>query len=191
MNRSSTILGLICLAAVLLLASFTDNLGPEIPREKIGKTLSKLFKSNDVELTSMVMEAPCFEGASWLTASQNGVALAYVMVSRVESCRAGGCDATLMMDQPNEFFDYYMVVSLKGEVLRVAVYNYQATRGHEVMSRGWLRQFVGVKSNQELEVGRDIQAISGATISAKAITTNIVSQAGCLGDYLSNTMAGK
>lgn len=192
MNRSSKIFGFIWLVAVLLLTSFTDKAGSEIPRKKIDKTLSKLFKSNNFDLVSMAMEAPCFEGAIWLLVTQNGAAVAYVMVNRVESCRAGGCDASFEMNQqPNEFFDYFMVLSLKGEVLRVRIYNYQATRGHEVMSKGWLRQFSGVKPHQKLEVGNNIQAISGATISAKAITANIVSQAGCLGDFLTKTMAEK
>ncbi|MCK4920537.1 MAG: FMN-binding protein [Bacteroidales bacterium] len=53
------------------------------------------------------------------------------------------------------------------------MHNYQATHGQEVTSPGWLKQFVGYDGIKSLVVGREIDAISGATISADAITMNL------------------
>ena len=55
----------------------------------------------------------------------------------------------------------------------VKVYNYQATHGQEVSIKGWLRQYAGYDGSQSLTVGKDIDAISGATISVYAINQDI------------------
>ncbi len=53
------------------------------------------------------------------------------------------------------------------------VYNYRATHGHEVMGWGWLKQFIGYSGGKEMVYGKDIEAITGATISASALTANL------------------
>jgi hypothetical protein len=40
------------------------------------------------------------------------------------------------------------------------------------MNKGWLRQFIGI-TGCELDYGKDIDAISGATISASSLTIEI------------------
>lgn len=176
----------------LLLMSFQQTTGLEIPFKRIEKDLAKLMKNQPVKLIAQTAFDSCSNGASWFGIEQEGKTTSYVLVNRVESCRAGGCDASLPFDQqPFEFFDYYMVLSSQGEVLLVRIYNYQATRGHEVMSKGWLKQFVGVLPHQKLEVGEDIQAISGATISSKAIAADIALQTSYLDYYLVDPLMQK
>jgi len=55
----------------------------------------------------------------------------------------------------------------------VRVFNYQATHGQEVSAKGWLRQFDGYDGSTVLKVGKDIDAISGATISVYGITRDV------------------
>ena len=41
------------------------------------------------------------------------------------------------------------------------------------MVKGWLNQFIGYDGTKTLRVGKEIDSISGATISAYGITTDI------------------
>ena len=55
----------------------------------------------------------------------------------------------------------------------VEIFNYQATYGYEITNKRWLKQFIGFGEDELLEVGKNIDAISGATISVHAITYDI------------------
>jgi len=99
----------------------------------------------------------------------------YAYIGRVNSCRAGGCSIS---DAPSvniesEYFDYFILFNSNLEVELVKVFNYQATHGQEVTVKGWLKQFIGYKGDKSLQVGKQIDAIAGATISAYAITLDI------------------
>jgi Na+-translocating ferredoxin:NAD+ oxidoreductase RnfG subunit len=76
-------------------------------------------------------------------------------------------------DEDFEYFDYYIIFDQALKVEKIRVYNYQATHGHEVGGKGWLKQFIGYKGETKLEYGKNIDSISGATISANAITYNV------------------
>ena len=101
----------------------------------------------------------------------------FAWVGRVNSCRAGGCSDSQMpagpADLKGEFFDYFILFDEDASVRSVRVFNYQATHGHGIMSRGWLRQFNGYSGERKLEPGKNVDAISGATISVQAITADI------------------
>ena len=99
----------------------------------------------------------------------------YVYVGRVNSCRSGGC--SVQTDKPeeqaSEYFDYFILFDAGCMVRQIRVYNYQATHGQEITAAGWLRQFIGYNGEKELNAGKNIDAISGATISVEGITYDI------------------
>lgn len=99
----------------------------------------------------------------------------YVYLGRVLSCRSGICLNSDSDDSEleSEYFDYFIIFNPEKVVKSVRVYNYQATHGQEVSSPGWLRQFDGYSGKKRLTVGNEIDAISGATISADAITMDL------------------
>ncbi len=99
----------------------------------------------------------------------------YTYIGRIMSCRAGICTnpAEDNSEFESEYFDYFIIFNSEKVVESVRVYNYQATHGQEVSSPGWLRQFIGYAGKKSLTVGNEIDAISGATISADAITTDL------------------
>lgn len=100
----------------------------------------------------------------------------YLYAGRVKTCRAGGCSIASSNRESvseSEFFDYYVIYDSLFTVLKVKIYSYQATHGHEVSSKGWLKQFTGYNGTRELRVNKDVDAISGATISVYAITYDI------------------
>ena len=98
----------------------------------------------------------------------------YVYVGRINSCRTGGCDKGMSEESlESEYFDYYIFFDETKKVSFVEVFNYQATHGYEVTAKGWLKQFVGFAGNDTLIVNKDIDGISGATISVHAITLDV------------------
>lgn len=117
---------------------------------------------------------------------ENAEPVKFVYVARVNTCRAGGCS------NPNknkitdsyEFFDYFILFDKTAQILSVSVYNYEATHGHEITSPRWLKQFVGYTGKNDLDVGKDIDAISGATISVYSLSDNIAVATQRLNKYL-------
>jgi len=108
-------------------------------------------------------------------AENNGVLLGYVYVGRIISCREGGCakDKSVPVSENYEYFDAFFIYNTSKTIELVKVFNYRATHGHEVCSRGWLKQFIGFNSDELLEVGKTIDGLSGATISANALTDEV------------------
>lgn len=99
----------------------------------------------------------------------------YIYTGRVNSCRAGGCSisAEIPNEEESEYFDYFILFNKNKSVQLVKVFNYQATHGHEITSKGWLKQFIGHDGSESLQVNKNIDAISGATISVYAITCDL------------------
>ncbi|HOI50308.1 MAG TPA: FMN-binding protein [Prolixibacteraceae bacterium] len=100
----------------------------------------------------------------------------FVYVGRVNSCRGGGCSASgeeRAVAGDFEYFDYFILFGSDASVQQVRVFNYQATHGQEITSPQWLRQFSGFDGTKTLQVGGNVDAISGATISAYAIAGDV------------------
>ena len=99
----------------------------------------------------------------------------YVFIGRVNSCRAGGCCNALLVsgNTESEYFDYYIFFDSSKTVKLVEVYNYAATHGYEITAKGWLKQFIGFSDKDTLVVNKDIDGISGATVSVFAITADV------------------
>lgn len=156
----------------------------EVPKKKIKRAIAKVWKLEYFEVVDFQLpdQKTCSGEGCWLKVNSNDETIGMVYIGRVNSCRAGGC--MLNEDDKNElafeYFDYFFLVDTMGRVEWVKVYNYQATQGHEVMSRGWLNQFKGLTKNQELIFGHDIESISGATVSSSAITSDIQKVLKCM-----------
>lgn len=110
----------------------------------------------------------------------------YVYVGRVNSCRTGGCSIDNETYGNSEYFDYFILFDSLANVELVRIFNYAATHGHEVMAKGWLKQFVNYNDKTELAVGKEVDTISGATISVNAITEDIRERTNLLGKYLNS-----
>lgn len=118
----------------------------------------------------------------------------FLYVGRVNSCRAGGCsnsNGTPVTDTQYEYFDYFILFSKNGKILKVKIFNYQATHGQEITARGWLNQFNGTTPIKNLKVGKNIDAISGATVSVYAITEDVSIQISRLANLLKHKTVKK
>ncbi len=73
----------------------------------------------------------------------------------------------------HEPITYAVKVGIDGKVAQVAVMVYRESYGEEITHRRFRTQFRGKTSADPIRVGRDISAISGATISAKAMARGV------------------
>lgn len=144
------------------------------------KALQKevIIDMSDIEeviLTDSVITSNRINGKYFLIKENNVCQYQYIYIGRVNSCRAGGCSITndIPKESNSEYFDYFILFDANKTVQTVKVFNYQATHGHEITAKGWLKQFIGYNSSEPLQVDKNIDAISGATISVYAITTDV------------------
>jgi Na+-translocating ferredoxin:NAD+ oxidoreductase RnfG subunit len=129
----------------------------------------------EIELSDAVKNSNQINGKYFLISTENSSQYQFVYVGRVNSCRAGGCSIStdIHKDSGSEYFDYYILFDTNKTVQSVKVFNYQATHGQEITSKGWLSQFIGYNGSEPLQVNKNIDAISGATISVYAITYDV------------------
>lgn len=146
------------------------------------KRLASTMKKNGITDFSQLEEMPSnfktlneFQGKFFKVASEGKQSwVKYIYVGRVNSCRAGGCSAVSMVGKgDSEYFDYFIFYDSSITVRLVEVYNYQATHGYEITAKGWLKQFVGFSGKDSLVVNKNIDGITGATISVYAIAADI------------------
>jgi hypothetical protein len=73
----------------------------------------------------------------------------------------------------HEFITYAVGINPNGSVKRVEVLEYHESYGFEVADAKWLNQFVGKGSESTLKLGKDVENISGATLSSKHLTDGV------------------
>ena len=71
-----------------------------------------------------------------------------------------------------DYFDYSVYYSEELVVKGVIVTVYRSTHGAAICQRKWLSQFNGY-DGEELKLGKEIDAISGATFSAESVVQDI------------------
>jgi len=72
-----------------------------------------------------------------------------------------------------DYFDFIVIFDTDLIVSKVKVLVYREDHGGEIRSKRWLKQFSGKSKDAELKYHTDIVGISGATISASAMTNEI------------------
>lgn len=165
-----------------LKAQIDIDLHPRILEKEINKinsetnVLAELISSPEV--ASQIAPGRIYA----VSALQKASPVKYVYVGRVKTCRSGGCaiETDSYANKESEFFDYFILYDSTCIVQLVKIYNYQATHGQEVTARSWLKQFIGYKGDTELNAGKNVDAISGATISVDAINLDIEYRTGLL-----------
>ena len=114
---------------------------------------------------------------------QKNNTIGWAYTRRVLSCRSDGCGeqkSIAIETVTHEYFDYFALLNVQYSILEIKVYNYAATHGQEICSKAWLKQFKGYNGSSKLRYGKDIDAISGATISGKAITDDVENTVGII-----------
>lgn len=73
----------------------------------------------------------------------------------------------------HEFIPFALALDDHGAVKSVEILEYNEYTGDQVRNPKWLEQFVGKKDGSSLELDKDIQNISGATLSSQHVTDGI------------------
>ncbi len=70
-------------------------------------------------------------------------------------------------------FDLMVIYDTEMAIIDTKVLTYREDWGGEIGSKRWLKQFLNKKADDQIQLGRDIQGISGATISVRSATVAI------------------
>ena len=68
---------------------------------------------------------------------------------------------------------FLVLFDTKGSITNVHIVKYREEYGGQISNQTWLEQFNGSNWNSSFQVGKDIDGISGATISVNSITKGI------------------
>ncbi|WP_396600503.1 FMN-binding protein [Algibacter sp. R77976] len=150
--------------SILILALFLMSFGlPKNILKKVNKEIVKTygietFNFTEVNIASdIAKDLPSkFEEDNLFKIETNSTILGYAYLSKAPSKTAQ--------------FDYLILLDKDLIVIKSKVLMYREEYGGEIGSTRWLKQFIGKKGGDELKLGDNIVAISGATISVRSMT---------------------
>lgn len=154
---------LACLLACSVLVS--ANSFPKSVQKKIDKTLVRLFPKKVVDLKDITLSEELLSGytsvknVKALTLNAAGEELGYACFASSKG--------------KNDYFDYMVIFDKERVIKKVVVLVYRSTYGGEIMSRSWLKQFIGKSKGEAMQMDKDIDGISGATLSGPSITEGV------------------
>lgn len=73
----------------------------------------------------------------------------------------------------HDLITYAVALTADGKVRQTEIMEYREAYGGEIRSAKWRAQFTGRQHGDALRIGRDIQNISGATLSCEHVTDGI------------------
>ena len=68
---------------------------------------------------------------------------------------------------------FMVIVNIDGDIINANVIKYREAYGSEVGNKGWLQQFINFNNISTYNIDKDIDGISGATISVKSMSKGI------------------
>ena len=158
-------------STLFLLMSWTSLRAQQIPlspaaHKKILKTISMLWQGTEVQTSAMTITDSQLQGSPLKFGNiqlnvlkKAGEILGYSYIDKVKG--------------KTETFTYVVFFKPDLSVKSVQLLDYSEGYGSEIGSSRWLTQFESKANGEKLEFGKDIKNISGATISARAITEGI------------------
>ena len=78
---------------------------------------------------------------------------------------------------------FLVIMDLDGKITAARVIKYREAYGGSIANINWLKQFIGRDDQSNYQIGKDVDAISGATISVNALTRG-VKKITCLFAYI-------
>lgn len=73
----------------------------------------------------------------------------------------------------HDLIDYAVALNSSGQVRQIEILQYREAYGAQVRNSYWRGQFVGLRHGDPIQIGQDIQNISGATLSCQHVTDGI------------------
>ena len=150
--------------SILILALFLMSFGlPKNILKKVNKEIVKTYGIETFNFTEVVIASDIakdlpskFEEDNLFKIENNNTILGYAYLSKAPSKTAQ--------------FDYLILLDKDLIVIKSKVLMYREEYGGEIGSTRWLKQFIGKKGGDQLKLGDNVVAISGATISVRSMT---------------------
>lgn len=73
----------------------------------------------------------------------------------------------------HEMITYAVAINSAGLIQGIEVLEYVESYGYEVGDANWKKQFISKSANDQIKLNKDIQNISGATLSCKHLTDGV------------------
>ncbi len=167
--------GLLFFVLLLHVMAFAQEPIDLFPKQLI-REVSKGTKPTSADLTELgeITESPAMGKFFSLNKKWNP-SFSFVYIGRVNCCRAGGCSNPNLHNAGgvSEYLDYFILYNDSASVQKIKIFNYCATHGQEVTNASWLNQFANYNGTTELQVGKNIDAISGATVSVYGVVADV------------------
>jgi len=167
---------------LLFLPAFFAPLSADV-KQKIRKQIVKLYAIDKFEIKDFTIEDSLqqrMDEGIFKAIYANHHLRGIMYMGKVKTCAIGGCVAVnsfdVTPDLDSEYFDYIIFFDTNAHIKKIRILDYNATYGYEVCSKNWLKQFIGYFGSESLLVGKNVDGISGATISANAIASDITLQ---------------
>jgi hypothetical protein len=108
----------------------------------------------------------------YLIKNEDNHLLGMAAIVVANGCVVGGCSATNKNETRYEQFYFLSVYNSNKELVLLSVLDYPGEYGFEISSKWWLKQFLE-KPSKEYHYRQNIDAISGATVSAQSVVSEI------------------
>jgi Na+-translocating ferredoxin:NAD+ oxidoreductase RnfG subunit len=108
--------------------------------------------------------------------SESGMRVRGSRVEGITAQRAGETIGWVYLDEvigKHEFITYAVGIDAERAVRGIEILDYRETKGGAVREAKWRVQFRGKTSDDPLRLGKDIQNISGATLSCRNLTDGV------------------
>jgi len=143
--------------------------------KKIDKELKSYFENQDIskEYIKIPENLNYSENSHLFAVKNENKTIAYMNINRVNACRIGGCsNGNNSGIERYDHFYYMALLDTNFTILKVKILDYQSEYGYEICGKNWLKQFNG-KKGCDTDYGKNIDAISGATVSGNALVSEI------------------
>jgi len=143
--------------------------------KKINKMLKKVYGKNTITIEEKFL-ADALDGTpnrSLFSLHQNGNKIGTLVINNARGCKINGCKSTGGGDAKYEDFWYGVIFDNDLKIKLVRVLEYSSDYGYEISSKNWLKQFKGFTGCDLRYGGREVDVISGATVSGKSIVSDL------------------
>lgn len=151
-NKRTTLL---CIAFTFLLLAFTTPQLPEKLQKKVDAAISFAYGTESFSLNGITSDVIPPKDYVFKI-NTDAELLGYAYVGQANSMK--------------NVFDYVVFVNKDLSIKKTKVLIYREDHGRQIGAQRWLKQFIGLSVNKKPVYGENVDAISGATISAKSMT---------------------
>ena len=130
----------------------SSKISPKL-QQKLNNAVQTTFEVESFELEHLELD---LDGDNLFKINLESEVLGYAYLGKAPSMK--------------DMFDYVVLFNPDLDIKKAKVLIYRENHGRQIGSQRWLKQFIGKKPGDTIEYGNNVDAISGATISAKSMT---------------------